>query len=87
MKYLFLVKNHIYGFSNKIPRLLGSYLNVFTVFDSFKSAGHIFDHSVHFAKISVMQIGILSGKTVFAVYFSFSSEGQTVFPIYTYYAG
>lgn len=71
----------------KIPELLCSYLDVFTVLCSFKHAGRIFDHSVRFAKIFAMQIGKLSGKNIFTVSFSFSSEGQTVFPIYSYYSG
>lgn len=78
-------KKHNYRFSNKIPRLLGSYLNIFTVLGSFKSADHICDHSVLFAKISAVQLGNLSGKNIFTVYFSLSSEGQKVFPIYRYY--
>lgn len=83
----FLLKNGNYRFSNKIPELLCSYLDVFTVLCSFKHAGRIFDHSVSFAKIFAMQIGKLSGKNIFTVSFSFSSEGQTVFPIYSYYSG
>lgn len=83
---LFL-KNRSYRFSNKIPGLLGSYWNVFTVLYSLERAGHIFDRSVCFAKISAMRIGKLLGKNVFTVYFSFSSEGQTNFPIYSYYGG
>lgn len=83
----FFLKNGDYRFSNKIPGLLGSYLNVLTVLYSLKRAGHIFDLSVCFAKISAMQIGKLSGNNIFTVYLSFSSEGQMVFPIYSYYGG
>lgn len=41
----FFLKNHNYRFSNKIPGLLGSYLNVLTVLYSLKRADHTFDHS------------------------------------------
>lgn len=80
----FFLKKHYYRFSNKIPRLLGSYFSIFTVLGSFKSADRISDHSVLFARISAVQIGKLSGKNIFTVYFSSSSEGQKVFPIYRY---